>query len=96
MQTLVFCGASEAFRRIEYSGFREVPARSPDLLLRSLRSLSREGTTRRIMVGAVATAAIAFFGANAQAGRQPAVAHSAHNAALLTNVKVTTRDPVSP
>ena len=47
---------------------------------------------RVMVVGAVATAAIAFFGATAQAGRQPAVALAPHNAALLANVKVTAKE----
>jgi hypothetical protein len=42
---------------------------------------------KRIVVGAVATAAIAFFGATAQAGRQPAVARAQHNTALLATVR---------
>ncbi len=46
---------------------------------------------RVMVVGAVATAAIAFFGATAQAGRQPA-ARASHNAALLANVKVTAKE----
>ena len=47
---------------------------------------------KRIMVGTVALAAIAFFGATAQAGRTPAVAKAPQNAALLANVKVTAKD----
>src|SRR3954449_3686950 len=47
---------------------------------------------KRIMVGAVAVAAIAFFGATAQAGRAPAVAKAPQNAALLKTVKVTAKD----
>src|SRR3954469_14595070 len=47
---------------------------------------------KRIMVGAVAVAAIAFFGATAQAGRAPAVAKAPQKAALLKTVKVTAKD----
>jgi uncharacterized cupredoxin-like copper-binding protein len=47
---------------------------------------------KRIIVGTVAVAAIAFFGANAQAGREPAVAKAPQKAALLANVKVTAKD----
>jgi uncharacterized cupredoxin-like copper-binding protein len=44
------------------------------------------------MVGAVAVAAIAFFGATARAGRAPAVAKAPQKAALLKTVKVTAKD----
>jgi uncharacterized cupredoxin-like copper-binding protein len=47
---------------------------------------------KRIMVGAVAVAAIAFFGATARAGRAPAVAKAPQKAALLKTVKVTAKD----
>jgi len=47
---------------------------------------------RRIVVGTVAAAAIAFFGATAQAGRQPAVARAPQNAALIAKVKVTAKE----
>jgi uncharacterized cupredoxin-like copper-binding protein len=47
---------------------------------------------KRIMVGAVAVAAIAFFGATAQAGRTPAVAKAPQKAALLKTVKVTAKE----
>jgi len=47
---------------------------------------------KRIMVGTVALAAVAFFGATAQAGRTPAVAKAPQKAALLANVKVTAKD----
>ena len=47
---------------------------------------------RQMVVGAVATAVIAFFGAPAQGGRQPAVARAPHNAALLKTVKVTAKE----
>jgi uncharacterized cupredoxin-like copper-binding protein len=47
---------------------------------------------RRVMVGTVALAAIAFFGATAQAGRTPAAAKAPQNAALLKTVKVTAKE----
>jgi uncharacterized cupredoxin-like copper-binding protein len=47
---------------------------------------------RRIIVGAVAVAALAFFGATAQAGQSPAGAKAPQKAALLKTVKVTAKD----
>lgn len=47
---------------------------------------------RRMMVGVVATAAIAFSGTTAQGSRQPAVAQAPQNAALLATVKVTAKE----
>src|SRR6187401_1448995 len=47
---------------------------------------------KRIMVGAVAVAAIAFFGATAQAGRAPAAAKAPQKAALLKTVTVTAKE----
>jgi uncharacterized cupredoxin-like copper-binding protein len=47
---------------------------------------------KRVMVGAVAVAAIAVFGATAQAGGAPAVAKAPQKAALLATVKVTAKD----
>jgi uncharacterized cupredoxin-like copper-binding protein len=47
---------------------------------------------KRIMVGTVALAAIAVFGATAQAGSTPAVAKAPQRAALLKTVKVTAKE----
>jgi uncharacterized cupredoxin-like copper-binding protein len=47
---------------------------------------------KRMMVGVVAVAAIAFYGATAQAGRAPATANAPQKAALLKTVKVTAKD----
>jgi uncharacterized cupredoxin-like copper-binding protein len=47
---------------------------------------------KRIMVGTVAVAAVAFFGTTAQAGRAPAVAKAPQNAALLKTVSVTAKE----
>jgi uncharacterized cupredoxin-like copper-binding protein len=47
---------------------------------------------KRIMIGAVAAAAIASAGAAAQAARPPASAQAVHRAALLTRVSVTAKD----
>jgi uncharacterized cupredoxin-like copper-binding protein len=47
---------------------------------------------KRIMIGAVAAAAIGSAGAAAQAARQPASAQAVHRAALLTRVSVTAKD----
>ena len=47
---------------------------------------------KRIIVGTVALAAIAFSGAAARAGQTPAVAKAPQKAALLANVKVTAKD----
>ena len=47
---------------------------------------------KRMMVGVVAVAAIAFYGATAQAGRAPAAANAPQKAALLKTVKVTAKE----
>ena len=47
---------------------------------------------KRIMVGAVAVAAVALFGATAQAGRAPAVVRAPQKAALLKTVNVTAKE----
>ena len=47
---------------------------------------------KRIMVGTIAVAVVAFFGATAQAGRTPAVAKAPQQAALLKTVKVTAKE----
>lgn len=47
---------------------------------------------KRIMVGTVAVAAVALFGATAQAGRAPAVAKAPQKAALLKTVNVTAKE----
>jgi len=52
----------------------------------------KEEAMKRIMVGAVAVAAVALFGATAQAGRAPAVAKAPQKAALLKTVNVTAKE----
>jgi len=47
---------------------------------------------KRILVGSIAVSAIAFYGANAQAGQKPAVAKSPQHAALLKTVTVTEKE----
>jgi uncharacterized cupredoxin-like copper-binding protein len=47
---------------------------------------------KRIMVGTGAVAAVALFGATAQAGQAPAVAKAPQKAALLKTVKVTAKE----
>ena len=47
---------------------------------------------KKIVIGSFAVAVVAVFGATAQAGEAPAVAKSPQAAALLKNVKVTSRD----
>ena len=47
---------------------------------------------KRILVGLIAVSAIAFYGANAQAGRAPAVAKSPQHAALLKTVTVSEKE----
>jgi len=47
---------------------------------------------KRILVGAVAITAIAFYGATAQAGRAPAVAKSPQSAKLLKTVTVSEKE----
>jgi uncharacterized cupredoxin-like copper-binding protein len=47
---------------------------------------------KRTLVGAVAISAIATYGANAQAGRQPTAAKSPQGAALLKTVSVTEKE----
>ena len=47
---------------------------------------------RKVMIGSIAAAAVAVFGATAQAGSAPAVARAPQKAALLKTVKVTAKD----
>src|SRR5439155_9295183 len=52
----------------------------------------REGLMRWVTVGALATAAVALFGATGQAGRAPAVAVAPQSTALLATVNVTAKE----
>lgn len=47
---------------------------------------------KRILVGSIAVVAIAFYGAAAHAGRQPAVAKSPQSTKLLKTVTVTEKE----
>jgi uncharacterized cupredoxin-like copper-binding protein len=47
---------------------------------------------KRMMIGVVAVAAIAFYGATARAGGAPAAANAPQKAALVKTVKVTAKD----
>jgi uncharacterized cupredoxin-like copper-binding protein len=47
---------------------------------------------KRILVGSIAVCAIAFYGATAQAGRQPAASKSPQSTKLLKTVTVTEKE----
>ena len=47
---------------------------------------------KRMLVGALATGALAVFGATAEAGQTPAVAKAPQSAALIKTVKVTAKE----